>query len=71
MKIKILLIKIPFLLSLLPLLSCTQEAADPDSPHFDDQAQRCIDREFKHVAYYREDVERRAQRIYHPGSSAF
>ena len=39
----------------------------PDSPHFDDQAQRYVDRKFKEVAYYREDVERRAARTYHPG----
>jgi acyl-homoserine lactone acylase PvdQ len=37
------------------------------SPHFYDQAQRYVDREFKDVAYYREDVERRATRTYHPG----
>jgi acyl-homoserine lactone acylase PvdQ len=41
--------------------------SDPDSPHFDDQAQRYVDREFKDVAFYREDVERRATRTYHPG----
>jgi acyl-homoserine lactone acylase PvdQ len=46
------------------------QSGDPESPHFDDQAQRYIDREFKDVAYYREDVERRARRSYHPGSSA-
>jgi len=43
------------------------QSGDPDSPHFDDQAQRYADREFKDVAYYREDVEARAQRTYHPG----
>jgi acyl-homoserine-lactone acylase len=43
------------------------QSGDPDSPHFDDQAQRYVDREFKDVAYYREDVERRASRSYHPG----
>lgn len=41
--------------------------ANPDSPHFDDQAQRYIDREFKDVAFYREDVEARAVRSYSPG----
>jgi len=40
---------------------------NPDSPHFDDQVQRYVDRAFKDVAYYREDVERRATRTYHPG----
>ena len=43
------------------------QSGDPDSPHFDDQAQRSADREFKDVAYYREDVESRATRTYHPG----
>jgi len=43
------------------------QSGDPDSPHFDDQAQRYVDGEFKDVAYYREDVERRALRRYHPG----
>ena len=44
------------------------QSGDPASPHFADQAQRYADREFKDVAYYREDVERRATRTYHPGS---
>jgi acyl-homoserine lactone acylase PvdQ len=43
------------------------QSGDPNSPHFDDQAQRYVDGEFKEAAYYREDVERRAKRIYHPG----
>ena len=43
------------------------QSGDPDSPHFVDQAQRYVDRQFKDVAYYREDVERRAQRTYQPG----
>jgi acyl-homoserine lactone acylase PvdQ len=43
------------------------ESGDPSSPHFDDQAQRYADVEFKDVAYYREDVEARAERTYHPG----
>ena len=37
------------------------------SPHFDDQAQRYVDRVFKDVAYYKKDVEHRAMRTYHPG----
>lgn len=41
--------------------------SDPASPHFDDQAQRYVDREFKTVAFYPEDVNARAQRRYHPG----
>ena len=43
------------------------QSGDPDSDHFDDQAQRYVDGVFKDVAYYREDVERRAQRRYRPG----
>ena len=43
------------------------QSGDPDSPHFDDQAQTYVDGEFKDAAFYREDVERRAQRSYHPG----
>ena len=41
--------------------------ANPDSPHFDDQALRYVDRQFKDVAFYREDVEARAARTYNPG----
>lgn len=43
------------------------QSNDPQSPHFDDQAQRYVDRDFKEVAFYPEDVERRMQRRYHPG----
>ncbi|MEM7612230.1 MAG: acylase [Pseudomonadota bacterium] len=43
------------------------QSGDPDSPHFDDQAQRYVDVEFKDVAYYREDVEARAKHTYRPG----
>lgn len=43
------------------------QSNDPDSPHFDDQAVRYVNREFKEAAYYREDVERRALRSYSPG----
>jgi acyl-homoserine lactone acylase PvdQ len=43
------------------------QSGDTDSPHFDDQAQRYADVQFKDVAYYREDVEKRAKRTYHPG----
>lgn len=43
------------------------QASDPDSPHFYDQAQRYADVKFKDVAYYKEDVEKRAKRTYHPG----
>ena len=43
------------------------QSGDPDSPHFDDQAQRYADGEFKDVAYYREDVEKHAEKTYKPG----
>jgi acyl-homoserine-lactone acylase len=43
------------------------QSGNPASPHFIDQAQRYVDRQFKDVAYYREDVEKRAERTYHPG----
>lgn len=43
------------------------ESGDPKSPHFYDQAQLYVDRQFKDVAFYREDVERRAKRRYKPG----
>jgi len=43
------------------------QSGDPSSPHFDDQAQRYADREFKDAAFYREDVEARAKRRYKPG----
>lgn len=43
------------------------QSNDPNSPHFDDQAQRYADMEFKEVAYYKEDVEARAKKTYKPG----
>ncbi|MDY7396125.1 acylase [Aureibaculum sp. 2210JD6-5] len=43
------------------------QSGDPNSPHFDDQAQRYVDVKFKDVPYYREDVEARAKRTYRPG----
>lgn len=43
------------------------QSGDPASPHFNDQAQRYADVQFKDVAYYKEDVEKRAARTYHPG----
>jgi acyl-homoserine lactone acylase PvdQ len=43
------------------------QSGDPGSPHFDDQAQRYADVEFKEVAYYKEDVLERAKETYKPG----
>ncbi|MDW8330760.1 MAG: acylase [Cyclobacteriaceae bacterium] len=44
------------------------QSGDPASPHFTDQAQRYADIQFKDVAFYRADVEKRAERRYHPGN---
>jgi len=43
------------------------QSSDVDSPHFSDQSQRYADKQFKEVAYYKEDVLKRAKRTYHPG----
>ena len=43
------------------------QSGDPKSPHFYDQAQMYVDAKFKDVAFYREDVEKRAKRQYRPG----
>ena len=43
------------------------QSGDPASPHFFDQAQPYADVKFKDVAYYKEDVEKRAKKKYHPG----
>lgn len=43
------------------------QSANPNSPHFDDQAQMYADKNFKEVAYYKEDVEKRMKERYHPG----
>ena len=46
------------------------QSSDPASPHFLDQAEAYANREFKTVAFYREDVESRATRRYRPGTRA-
>jgi acyl-homoserine lactone acylase PvdQ len=43
------------------------QSSDPDSPHFFDQAQRYADVNFKDVAFYKEDVEKRVKEKYKPG----
>lgn len=43
------------------------QSGDPASAHFNDQAQRYVDHQFKDVAYYRKDVEARAKARYKPG----
>lgn len=42
-------------------------SGDPRSPHFNDQAPLYAKGQFKDALFYREDVERRAERTYHPG----
>ncbi|MCB1685797.1 MAG: penicillin acylase family protein, partial [Pseudomonadales bacterium] len=46
------------------------QSGSADSPHFSDQAERYAAADFKEVAFYREDVERRAARRYRPGRDA-
>jgi acyl-homoserine-lactone acylase len=43
------------------------QSGDPGSPHFDDQVALYVAHRFKPVAYYRPDVEARAQQAYRPG----
>jgi acyl-homoserine lactone acylase PvdQ len=43
------------------------QSGDPESPHFDDQARRYANAEFKDVAFHREDVLKRTKIQYHPG----
>ena len=45
------------------------ESGDPASPHFNDQAALYAQGKFKDVWFYREDIERHAERTYHPGDS--
>lgn len=43
------------------------QSSDVNSPHFNDQAQRYVDMQFKDVPYYREDVLKVAKETYTPG----
>ncbi|HVS96500.1 MAG TPA: penicillin acylase family protein [Puia sp.] len=43
------------------------ESSDPASPHFTDQANMYIYGRFKDVYFYKEDVEKAAEKKYHPG----
>lgn len=43
------------------------QSGDPESPHFNDQAQRYADMRFKEVPFYEEDVLKRAIETYRPG----
>jgi acyl-homoserine-lactone acylase len=46
------------------------QSGNPASPHFDDQLQPYVAHKFKQVAFYRADVEARAQQSYRPGQQA-
>jgi acyl-homoserine-lactone acylase len=41
---------------------------DPDSPHFDDQAEMYTKGLFRDVLFYREDIEANLEREYTPGN---
>lgn len=43
------------------------ESGDPDSPHFDDQAQIYADGDLRPVRFYPEDIDEHAERVYRPG----
>ena len=43
------------------------ESGDPTSKHFNDQAEMYAKGQIKDVLFYREDVEKHAERTYHPG----
>jgi acyl-homoserine-lactone acylase len=43
------------------------ESGDPDSPHFNDQAQRYADGDLRPVYFYPEDLEGHTERVYNPG----
>ena len=42
-------------------------SGDPKSKHFTDQAKMYQKGQFKEVLFYKEDVEKMAERTYHPG----
>jgi len=43
------------------------QSGNPDSSHFNDQIQPYADASFKEVAFYKEEVLKRATKTYHPG----
>lgn len=43
------------------------QSGDPASKHFKDQAEMYTKGKFKEVLFYKEDVEKNAERTYHPG----
>jgi acyl-homoserine lactone acylase PvdQ len=42
-------------------------SGDPKSKHFNDQAEMYQKGQFKDVLFYKEDVQKNAERTYHPG----
>jgi len=43
------------------------QSGNPDSSHFNDQIQPYADASFKEIAFYKEEVLKRATKTYHPG----
>ncbi|MRX62819.1 acylase [Maribacter luteus] len=43
------------------------QSGDPNSPHFNDQAQRYADMQFKEVSFYKADVLKNSKETYKPG----
>ena len=43
------------------------QSGDPNSPHFFDQGEMYSKGQFKDVLFYKEDVMKKAEKIYHPG----
>ena len=50
-------------------VSAGGESGDPSSPHFNDQIARYSTGDFRDVYFYRADVEKHAERTYHPGDA--
>lgn len=46
------------------------QSGDPSSPHFADQIERYSTGNFRDVLFYRADVEKNAEKTYHPGGKA-
>ena len=42
-------------------------SGDPNSKHFFDQAKMYQNAQFKDVLFYKEDVQKNAEKTYHPG----
>ena len=45
------------------------QSGHPNSLHFNDQAQRYVDKKFKEVHFYKQDVLKAAVKTYHPGKN--